>query len=55
MPFDRAGTPGQGHTGFDRLIVLLEPARKALEGLQCTGFPGTSEKFRTPDYIAFAN
>src|SRR5262249_30865581 len=37
VPLDRAGTPGQGHPGFDRLIVLLEPARKALEGLQRTG------------------
>src|SRR5262249_10137746 len=34
---DRAGTPGQGHPSFDCLIVLLEPARKALPGLQRTG------------------
>jgi len=37
VPLDRAGTPGQGHTGFDGLVVLLEPARKALEGPQRTG------------------
>src|SRR5215468_3873927 len=37
VPLDRAGTPGQGHTGVDGLVVLLEPARKALEGLQRTG------------------
>src|SRR5262249_50899659 len=37
VPLDRAGTPGQGHPGFASLIVLVEPARKALEGLQCTG------------------
>ena len=37
VPLDRAGTPRQGHAGFDRCIVLAEPARKALEGLQRTG------------------
>ena len=30
MPLDRAGTPGQRHTGFDRLVVLIQPFRKAL-------------------------
>jgi hypothetical protein len=37
VPLDRAGTPRQGDAGFDRCIVLAEPARKALEGLQRTG------------------
>lgn len=37
VPLDRAGTPRQGDAGFDRGIVLAEPARKALEGLQRTG------------------
>jgi len=37
VPLDRAGTPGEGHARFDGLIVLAEPARKALEGLQRTG------------------
>ena len=37
VPLDRAGTPRQGDTGFDRLIVLAEPARKALQGLERTG------------------
>src|SRR5262249_52002642 len=37
VPLDRAGTPGQGDAGFDRLIVLAEPARKALQGLERTG------------------
>src|SRR4029434_4937370 len=34
MPLDRAGRPGQGHPGFDRLVVLIQPFRKALPGLQ---------------------
>ena len=29
--------PGQGHAGFDGRIVVAEPARKALHGLQRTG------------------
>src|SRR5215831_21361383 len=37
VPLDRAGTPRQGDAGFDRLIVLAEPARKALQGLERTG------------------
>ena len=37
VPLDRAGTPRQGDIGFNRCIVLAEPARKALEGLQRTG------------------
>ena len=37
MPFDRAGTPGQGDARFDRRIVVAEPTRKALHGLQRTG------------------
>ena len=36
VPLDRAGTPGQGHPGFDRGIVLAEPTGKALQGLQRT-------------------
>ena len=37
VPLDRAGTPRQGDAGFDRRIVLAEPARKALQGLERTG------------------
>src|SRR5712691_6411545 len=37
MPLDRAGRPGQGHPGFDRLVVLIQPFRKALPGLQRAG------------------
>ena len=37
VPLDRAGRPRQGDAGFDRCIVLAEPARKALDGLQCPG------------------
>ena len=36
VPLDRARTPGQGDARFDRLIVVAEPARKALHGLQGT-------------------
>src|SRR6266436_1533001 len=37
VPFDRTGRPGQGHPCFDRLVVLIQPLRKALQGLQRAG------------------
>src|SRR2546425_5509442 len=37
VALDRPGTPRQGDAGFDRLIVVAEPGRKALHGLQGTG------------------
>src|SRR6267378_6606551 len=37
MPLDRAGRPGQSHACFDRLVILIQPFRKALQGLQRTG------------------
>src|SRR5262245_9427400 len=37
VPLDRTIGPGQGHTGFDSGIVVLEPGRKAAQGLQWTG------------------
>ena len=36
VPLDRAGTPGQGDTGFHRRIVLAQSVGKALQGLQGT-------------------
>src|SRR5262249_37500582 len=37
VPLDWAIGPGQGHTGFDGCIVVLEPGCKAAQGLQWTG------------------
>ena len=37
VPLDRAIRPGQRHPGFDGRIVVAEPGRKALHGLQRTG------------------
>src|SRR5882672_199037 len=37
MPLDRAGRPGQSHARFDHLVILIQPFRKALQGLQRTG------------------
>lgn len=37
MSLHRTGTPGQGHAGFDRVIVLAEPLGKAWQSLQHTG------------------
>ncbi len=36
MALDRPITPGQRDTRFDRLIVVVEPVGKALQGLQRT-------------------
>ena len=36
MPFDWAGTPGQGDARFDRGIVLAESLGEMLQGLQRT-------------------
>ena len=37
MPLDRTGRPGQRHARFDRLVILIQSFRKALQGLQRTG------------------
>ena len=36
VPLDRTRTPGHSDARFDRLIVLAQPARKALQSLQST-------------------
>jgi hypothetical protein len=40
MPLHRTGTPGQGHAGFDRVIVFAELLGEALQSLQRTGGGG---------------
>ena len=51
MPLDRASRPGQRHARFDRLVILIQSFRKALQGLQRTGRralqPGV-KRFRLP-------
>jgi hypothetical protein len=51
MPLDRASRPGQRHARFDRLVILIQSFRKALQGLQRTGCralqPGV-KRFRLP-------
>ena len=51
MPLDRASRPGQRHPRFDRLVILIQSFRKALQGLQRTGRralqPGV-KRFRLP-------
>ena len=37
VPLDRAIGPRQRHAGFDGRIVIPEPCRKALHGVQRTG------------------
>jgi hypothetical protein len=32
VTLDRAGTPREGHAGFDRVVVVAQPFRKALQG-----------------------
>ena len=37
MPLDRASRPGQSDPSFNRLVVLIQPFRKALQGFQRAG------------------
>jgi hypothetical protein len=37
LPLDRAATPGERHTSFDRRILLVQPQGKASQGLQRAG------------------
>ena len=46
MPLDRASRPGQSAPSFDRLVVLIQPFHKTLQGFQWAGRrtlqPGTT-------------
>ena len=51
MALDRPIGPGQGHPSFDRLLVLIQPLGKALQGLRGTrggAFEPGSELRRLP-------
>ncbi len=37
MALDRSIGPGHGHPGFDRIVILRQPLRKASQSLQRTG------------------
>src|SRR6266571_3893871 len=37
VSLDRAATPGERHTRFDRRVLLVQPQGKASQGLQRTG------------------
>src|ERR1700675_141739 len=37
VPFDWASAPREGHPSFDRVLVLIQPFRKASQRLQRTG------------------
>jgi hypothetical protein len=36
VPLDRAGTPGQGHPGFDCLVILVQPGGEASHSIDST-------------------